>query len=241
MSIITWDKTGEKLFETGTKNGVLYPWMDAIPGDDTTTPPTAPIPAGYRMGYAWNGLTAVTESPEGAEETAEYADDIKYLSLRSAEEFKYTIEAYTYPEEFGQCDGSANLGSIPGVFVSQQKRRMFGFSFVTTVGNDVDGNDYGEKYHLIYSATASPSERSYESINDSPEAITFSWECSTTAIDMPGDLKKSAIITIDTTKLTEQGKINLETLKSKLYGTETSDPYLPLPAEVLSIMSTPAG
>lgn len=237
MSKIVWDQTGEKTFETGTKNGVLYPWMDAIPGDNTTTPPTDPVPAGYRKGYAWNGLTAVTESPDGAEETAEYADDIKYLSLRSAEEFGFTIEAYTYPEAFMQCDGSVNLGGIPGVVVSQQKRRMFGFSFVTTVGNDTEGNDYGEKYHLIYSATASPSERSYESINDSPEAITFSWECSTTAIDMPGGLKKSAIITIDTTKLDAQGKANLEKLKEKLYGTDNTDAYLPLPEEVLTIMS----
>lgn len=233
MSILTWDQTGERIYETGTKKGVLYPWVDAIgtPGDSNY------VAAGYNRGYAWNGLTAVTESPDGAEETALYADDIKYLSMRSAEDFGFTIEAYTYPDEWAQCDGSANLGGISGVSVGQQKRRMFGFSYVSTVGNDTENNDYGEKIHLIYGATASPSERSYETINDSPEAITFSWECSTTPIDMPGGLKKAAQITIDTTKLSTEGLAGLASLKEALYGTENEDAYLPTPTEVLSFFN----
>lgn len=228
---IEWDVEGQKFFETGVKHGVLYPY---VVGD---TPETT----GYIKGYPWNGLTAVTESPDGAEENPLYADDIKYLSLRSAEEFGFTIEAYMYPDEWSQCDGSANLGGIPGVVVGQQKRRMFGFSYVSTVGNDTEGNDAGEKIHLIYSATAAPSERNYETINDSPDAITFSWECTTTPINMPGDLKKSAQITIDTTKLDAQGLANLAELKKALYGTSEKDAYLPMPSEVLSIMSKSAG
>ena len=232
MSKLAWDQSGDKVFETGTKKGVLYPWMDAegTPGTDGYKA------AGYRQGYAWNGLTAVTESPDGAEETALYADDIKYLSMRSAEEFNFTIEAYTYPDAWAQCDGSANLvANVPGVTVGQQKRRMFGFSYVSTVGNDTEGNDYGEKIHLIYGATAAPSERAYETINDSPEAITFSWECNTTAIDMPGGLKRAAEITIDTTRLNEAGRTALTTLKNALYGTDNAEPYLPTPAQVFEM------
>lgn len=244
MAILTWDQTGDRLYETGTKNGVLYPWSEAegtVGSDDYKA-------AGYNYGYAWNGLTAVTESPDGAEETALYADDVKYLSMRSAEDFGFTIEAYTYPDEWAQCDGSAALSGIPGVMVGQQKRKMFGFSFVTVVGNDTDNNDYAEKLHLIYGATASPSERSYESINDSPDAITLSWECSTTPIDMPGGLKKSAEITIDTSKFNNpptgytkaQLLANYAKLKEALYGTATTDAYLPQPSEVASIMSAEA-
>lgn len=265
MSKIVWDKTGEKLYETGTKNGVLYTSLGTVPTFSATSAYTTgdivvkdgqnykaktDITAGawdatdwdeynsdYTTGVAWNGLTAVTESPDGAEETALYADDIKYLSMRSAEDFNFTIEAYTYPDEWGQCDGSAQIDdALPGVMVGQQKRRMFGFSYVSTVGNDTEGNDFAEKIHLIYGATASPSERAYESINDSPEAITFSWECNTTPIDMPGNLKNAAEITIDTSKLSVAAKANLSTLKDALYGTNNTDPYLPTPAEVITLL-----
>lgn len=265
MSKIVWDKTGEKIYETGTKNGVLYTSLGTVPTFSAESAYTAgdivvkdgqnykaktDITAGawdasdwdeynsyYTKGVAWNGLTAVTESPDGAEETALYADDIKYLSMRSAEDFNFTIEAYTYPDEWGQCDGSALLDdTLPGVMVGQQKRRMFGFSYVSTVGNDTEGNDYAEKIHLIYGATASPSERAFESINDSPEAITFSWECNTTPIDMPGNLKKAAEITIDTSRLNSTGKANLSKLKDALYGTVNDDPYLPTPEEVVALL-----
>lgn len=233
---LKWDQTSERLYETGTKMGVVYPWQDGENG-------------GYTKGTAWNGLQGVSESPEGADETALYADDIKYLSMRSAEDFKFTIEAYTYPDEFMQCDGSAVLDSeLPGVNVGQQKRRLFGFSYVSSVGNDTDGNDYGEKIHLIYGATASPSQRDYKSINDSPEAITFSWECTTTPIDMPGNLKKAAQITIDTAQLlrgksgTEKTtmKTNIEALKKVLYGDGSTSAKLPSPEEVISILKTGA-
>ena len=272
--LLQWDKTGEKFFETGTKQGVLFPSLGVVPAFSATSTyavgdyvtydgktyrcKTAIGTAGtwdssdwdeykssYDAGVVWNGLTGVTESPDGAEETALYADDIKYLSLRSAEELKYTIKAYTYPDEWMQCDGTAELGGIAGVYVGQQKRRMFGFCYTTTVGSDTEGNDAGEKLHIIYSSTASPSERDYQTINDSPEAVEFSWECTTTPIDMP-NLKKSAIITIDSTKLTTQGKTNFESLRAILYGTAAVTgtnaaaavpARLPDPAEVLTIMS----
>ena len=274
--LLQWDKTGEKYFETGTKQGVLFPSLGVVPAFDATANYAAgayvtydsktykaksAVTAGtwnasdwneykssYDKGVVWNGLTGVTESPDGAEETALYADDIKYLSLRSAEELNYTITAYTYPDEWMQCDGTAALGDIPGVYVGQQKRRMFGFCYTTTVGSDTEGNDAGEKLHIIYSSTASPSERDYQTINDSPEAVEFSWECNTTPIDMP-NLKKSAIITIDTTKLTSRGKQNYEALKAILYGTAevtgtnaapAVPARLPDPTEILTIMSTVA-
>ncbi len=187
MAKLKWDQAGEKFYETGTKQGVLFV-KDAN---------------WYRKGVAWNGLTAVTESPSGAEETPLYADDIKYLSLRSNEEFGASVEAYTYPDEWAECDGSANLAS--GVLVGQQTRKGFAMAYITTLGNDSEGNDYGQKLHLIYDAMASPSEKSYATINDSPEAITFSWELTTTPIDMSFDdgptLKRSATIVIDSTKL----------------------------------------
>lgn len=264
MAKITWDQSGDKVFETGTKNGVLFASLGTVTPFSSTSAYAAgdmvkydgknyiaknSVSAGswdatdweewksdYMKGVAWNGLTAVTESPDGAEETALYADDIKYLSMRSAEEFNFTIEAYTYPDEWMQCDGSANLvDGVPGITVGQQKRRMFGFVYTSTVGNDTEGNDYGEKIHLIYSSTASPSDRSYETINDSPEAITFSWECNTTAIDMPAGLKKAAEITIDTTRLNSAGKTALETLKAAIYGTTTTEPYLPRPVDIFTM------
>lgn len=219
MAKLKWDSTGERLYETGVKQGVLYLL------DET---------GAYKNAVAWNGLTAVTESPSGAEATALYADDIKYLSLMSAEEFGATIEAYTYPEEFGQCDGSAPLAT--GVYIGQQARKTFGLCYKTTLGNDVVGNDYGYKLHLIYGALAAPSEKAYATINDSPEAITFSWELTTTPVNVEG-FKPTASIVIDSTKA---DKTCLAALEAKLYGGESSEPELPLPDEVKTLM-TPAG
>lgn len=222
MAAITWDATGERLYETGVDHGVLYP-IDSS--------------GVYSNGVAWNGLTGVTESPSGAEATALYADNIKYLSLYSAEEFGATIEAYTYPDEFAECDGSASLAT--GVAIGQQSRKIFGLSYRTVIGNDVDANNHGYKLHLIYGAMASPSEKAYATINDSPEAITFSWEITTTPVNVT-DFKPTATIIIDSTKA---NATDLATLEGILYGTaeEEETPRLPLPDEVKTIMSTTVG
>lgn len=216
---LTWDDTGKKIYETGTKKGVLFVIDDN---------------GNYGEGVAWNGLTAVTESNSGAEETALWADDIKYASLRSAEEFGATIEAYQCPEEFYACDGTAEVAT--GVTINQQGRKAFGFSYVTTVGNDTKGNDYGEKIHLIYNATASPTERSYQTINDSPDAITLSWELTTTPVAVT-DHKPTAHLIIDTTKLTEAQATKLATFKTALYGSAQAASRLPLPDEVISMFA----
>ena len=216
MSRITWDNAGERYYETGVKMGVLYP----IQNDGK-----------YTKGVAWNGLTAVTESPSGAEASALYADDIKYLNLMSNEEFGATIEAYTYPDEFAECDGSAALAD--GVMLGQQKRKTFGLCYRTTLGNDVDGNDYGYKLHLIYGCLAAPSEKAYSSINDSPEAITFSWEVSTTPVNVSG-FKPTSQITIDSTKVDET---KLKALEDMLYGAESAEAKLPLPDEIATLFS----
>lgn len=216
MSKLVWDQTGEKIYETGVKQGVLYPQ-----GTDGT----------YPLGVAWNGLTAVTESPSGAEATALYADDIKYLNLYSAEEFGATIEAYTYPEEFAQCDGSAALAK--GVMIGQQARKAFGLSYKTTIGNDVESNDFGYKLHLIYGAMASPSEKAYATINDSPEAITFSWEVTTTPVSVSG-FKPTASVTIDSTKVDAE---KLAALEAILYGSDDVEPRLPLPDEIATLFA----
>lgn len=221
MSRLTWDNNGERLYETGVKQGVLYP----IQADGK-----------YSKGVAWNGLTAVTESPSGAEATALYADDIKYLNLISNEEFGATIEAYTYPDEFAECDGSASL--VDGVTLGQQKRKTFGLCYRTSLGNDVDGNDYGYKLHLVYGCLAAPSEKAYATINDSPEAITFSWEVSTTPVNVAG-FKPTSQITIDSTKA---DKAKLTALEDILYGkdgetTEGAGPRLPLPDEIKTLMA----
>ena len=216
MAKIVWDQTGERLYETGVKKGVLYPMATG---------------GTYPKGVAWNGLTAVTESPSGAEATPLYADDIKYLTLMSVEEFGGTIEAYTYPKEFEECDGSAELAA--GVAIGQQPRKSFGFSYVTTIGNDVDSNKHGYKLHLVYGALASPSEKAYSTINDSPEAITFSWEFTTTPVAVAG-FEPTACITIDSTKVDPQ---KLTALEAKLYGAEAEEATLPLPNEVVTIMS----
>lgn len=224
MAVLTWDAVGDHLYETGTKNGVLYKQKP----DGT-----------YDTGVSWNGLTAVTESPSGAEETALYADDQKYLSMRSLEEFGGTIEAYTYPDEFAECDGSADVG---GVVFGQQKRTPFGFCFRTVLGNDTQLDDHGYKLHIWYGCTASPSERSYQSVNDSPDAITFSWEVTTQPVAVTGatGMKPVACITIDSTKA---DSTKLETLKGWLYGTngtgtaDGTDPRLPTPAEIYTLFS----
>ena len=221
MSKIVWDKTGERYYETGVKNGVLY------------------IPTGgvYSKGVAWNGLTAVTESPSGAEATPLYADDIKYLNLMSNEEFGATIEAYTYPDEFAECDGSASIAT--GVMIGQQNRKTFGLSYRTALGNDTVGNDYGYKLHLIYGALAAPSEKGYATINDSPEAITFSWEVTTTPVSVTG-FKPTASITIDSTKA---DPAKLAALEKILYGSDdapATEPRLPLPDEIAALMKSAA-
>lgn len=216
MPKLTWDNTGERIFETGVKQGVLYP----IQSDGK-----------YTKGVAWNGLTAVTESPSGAEATALYADDIKYLNLLSNEEFGATIEAYTYPDEFAECDGSAQLAT--GVMIGQQKRKIFGLCYRTTIGNDVEGNDYGYKLHLVYGCLAAPSEKGYSTINDNPDAITFSWEVSTTPVNVEG-FKPTSQITIDSTKA---DPTKLAALEAVLYGGEATEAKLPLPDEVATLMS----
>ena len=216
MPKLTWDNIGERLFETGVKQGVLYP----IQSDGK-----------YTKGVAWNGLTAVTESPSGAEATPLYADDIKYLNLLSNEEFGATIEAYTYPDEFAECDGSAELAT--GVMIGQQKRKVFGLCYRTTIGNDVDGNDHGYKLHLIYGCLAAPSEKAYSTINDSPEAITFSWEVTTTPVNVEG-FKPTSQITIDSTKA---DPTKLAALEAVLYGSAETEAKLPLPDEVATLMS----
>jgi len=216
MARLTWDNTGERLYETGVDHGVLF------------------IPDGsgdYTDGVAWNGLTTVTESPSGAEATALYADNIKYLDLRSAEEFGATIEAYMYPDEFLQFDGVASPS--PGIAVGQQSRKTFGFCYRTALGNDIDGSDYGYKLHLIYGATASPSEKAYATINDSPEAITFSWEVSTTPVAAGGSLKPTSQLIIDSTKV---NATNLASLEDTLYG-ESGNPQLPSPADVITLLT----
>ena len=217
MSRIIWDETGKRLYETGVKMGVLYPEQKS---------------GLYDKGVAWNGLTAVTESPTGAETTPQYADDIKYLNLMSAEEFGATIEAYTYPDEFAICDGSIEMEK--GVVIGQQKRKTFGLSYRTVIGNDIEGLDYAYKLHLIYGALASPSEKEYATINDSPEAITFSWEITTTPVSVKG-FKPTASLTIDSSKV---DAAKLELLESILYGSEDSEPRLPLPDEIIKIFKS---
>lgn len=215
MTTITWDGVGEKLFETGVDHGVLYPF-------NTET-------KAYDSGVAWNGLTAVTESPSGAEANAQYADNIKYVEIRSAEEFGATVEAFTYPDEFAVLDGTASPAA--GVTIGQQSRGVFGLSYRTLVGNDIEKQDFGYKLHLIYGATAAPSEKAYATINDSPEAITFSWELTTSPVSVSG-FKPTASLVIDSTKTTPAKMAALEAL---LYGDTATEAKLPLPDEVIAL------
>lgn len=216
MAKLVWDETGKRFYETGVKNCVLYVQ------DET---------GAYPNGVAWNGITAVTESPSGAESTPLYADDIKYLNLVSNEEFGATIEAYTYPDEFAECDGTAEL--IKGVKLGQQPRKQFGLCYKTTLGNDVAKNDFGYKLHLVYGCSAAPSEKAYATINDSPEAITFSWEVSTTPVTVNG-FKPTAHVEIDSTKVTPS---ELTKLEDKLFGSASEGATLPLPDEIKTLMS----
>ena len=216
MAKLVWDEVGSRFFETGVKNGVLF-----VQNDE----------GGYNNGVVWNGLTAVTESPSGAEETPLYADDIKYVVFYSNEEFKATVEAYTYPEEFEQCDGSASLGK--GVTVGQQARRSFGLVYKTAVGNDIQGQDLGYKIHIIYGCKAAPSEKAFATVNDSPEAVTFSWEISTVPVNVEG-LKPTATVVIDSTKCDAE---HLAAIEAKLFGTESEESTLLLPDEIKALMS----
>lgn len=222
MAKLKWDQTGERLYETGCDRGVLFP---------VATGGT------YGSGVAWNGLSSVNQSPSGAEATAVYADNIKYLDLMSAETFGATVEAYTYPTEFAECDGSATIAQ--GVTAGQQTRKMFGLSYRTMIGNDTEGTDHGYKIHLIYGCKAAPSERNYATINDSPEATALSWELTTTPVDVPG-FKPTAHLEIDSTKA---DPTKLEALEKILYGSDEepeSQSRLPLPEEVITLMGAPA-
>lgn len=219
MSKLEWDKTGERLYETGVKQCVLYPQASG---------------GTYPKGVAWNGITAVTESPSGAEASPIYADDTKYLNLMSTEEFGATIEAYTYPEEFAECDGSSEIAK--GVTIGQQKRKAFGLCYRTVIGNDTDNNEHGYKLHFIYGAVAAPSEKAYATINDSPEAITFSWELSTTPVNVAG-AKPTASLTIDSTKA---DPVKLAELEKILYGDTQTEARLPLPDEIAELMADAA-
>lgn len=216
MAILTWDKSGERYYETGVKKCVLY----------------VQEAGAYPKGVAWNGITAVTESPSGAEATPLYADDMKYLELRSAEEFGATVEAYTYPKEFEACDGTSELAD--GINVGQQSRKSFGLCYRTVLGNDTENDAYGYKLHIIYGATASPSEKAYATVNDSPEAITFSWELTTTPVEVGEGFKPTSCITIDSTKVDET---KLKALEDMLYGTESEEAKLPLPAEIKQLFA----
>ena len=215
MARLIWDEVGQRFFETGVKNGVLY-----VQDNDGS----------YQNGVVWNGLTAVTESPSGAEETPLYADDVKYLTLRSAEQFGATIEAYTYPEEFEQCDGSATIAT--GVTIGQQARRAFGLCYRTAVGNDIQGQEFSYKLHLLYGCTVAPSEKSYSTINDNPEAITFSWELSTVPVPVDG-FKPTASLVIDASKV-DEGKMAL--LEDALFGDESNEATLLLPNEIMEML-----
>lgn len=278
MAILEWDKTSERLFRTGTKKGVLYPYDSSKTGAGQHV---------YDGGVAWNGLTGVTESPSGADATKLWADDMNYLNMYSAEELGFTINAYMYPDEFAECDGSAGivimaeafsttktyavgdevsysgdnyrcktaietagawdsskwnkLDSAPAMFLGQQTRKTFGFCYRTAIGNDTDGQDHGYELHLLYGCKASPSERSFETVNDSPNAITMSWTCTTTPINVTINgtaYKPTSLITIDSTKCSAAG---LAALEAALYGTNGTDPYLPLPAEVYTLLTGASG
>ena len=216
MSKIKWDQIGERLYETGTDRGVLYPFKNGA----------------YAAGVAWNGLTGVTQSPEGAESTALYADNTKYLNLMSAEDFKATINAYMYPDEFAACNGEVEIA--PGVVVTQQTRSTFGLSYRTLIGNDTEGTNHGYKLHLVYGALAAPSEKSYSTVNDSPEAMELSWEISTTPVELPG-FKPTAHVEIDSTKV---DATKLAALEDILYGTEDAEARLPELTELVTIFNT---
>lgn len=219
MAKLVWDKVGEHFYETGVDHGVLY--FPDTNGD-------------YKNGVAWNGLTSVTESPSGAEATGQYADNIKYLNLISAEEFGATVEAFTYPEEFEAANGNKELVAETGVYIGQQARAVFGFCYRTLIGNDTDGQEHGYKLHLVYGCQVTPSEKNYQTVNDSPEAMTLSWELSTTPVNVTNH-KPTALLVIDSTKISST---KLTAIEAKLYGDESNDAVLPTPDEIAEILST---
>ncbi len=216
MAMLTWDDAGKRFFETGLDRGVLYVMNNGV----------------YGKGVPWNGLTSISESPEGAELTELWADGIKYANMRSVEDLKATVEAYTCPEEFEACDGTASL--VEGVTIGQQKRATFALCYRTLVGNDQEGTDKGYKIHIIYGATASPSEKQYQTVNDSPDAITFSWEMSTTPVNVTGAAKPTALVVIDSTKLDEA---KLAKIEAKLYGDAENEPTLLMPDEIKTLLA----
>lgn len=220
MAMLVWDQEGQKVYETGTRKGVLYT-------KDTT--------GAYSKGYAWNGLTSVSLSPSGADATDLWADDIKYLSIRAAETMGGTIEAYTYPDEFMECDGSAE--PAPGLVVGQQARKPFGFCYRSVLGNDSQGESYGYKLHILYGCTASPSEKGYQTVNDSPEAITFSWEFDTTPVNVAG-YKPTSYLCLNSVKI---GAEKMKAIEDILYGTAEDEPRLPLPDEIINIVKGSTG
>lgn len=228
MAALTWDGQGQKKYENGVSKGVLYKKETTGSGNNATT---------TWKGYAWNGLTAVTESPEGAEKTDLYADNIKYASFRSAETFGGTIEAYTYPDEFASCNGEKILSSV--MTIGQQSRDAFGLCYRTEQGND-ESPEYGYKLHLVYNCTCSPSERAYETINDSPDAITLSWEFDSVPVNVTGNKATSLIVVDSTDFVTDDQKAHLTALENALYGTQNTEPYLPTPDQVLSLLTTGA-
>ena len=222
MPEITWDQTGEKTYETGVDKGVLYPMVEGA----------------YPKGYAWNGLSNVSENPSGAESSPVYADNGKYLNLVSAEDYGATIEAYTYPNEFKECDGSKEIA--PGVYAGQQTRKPFGFCYRTLIGNDTEGTEHGYKIHVVYGCLAAPSEQSHDSVNDSPEAMTMSWEISTTPVAIPAlsdgtKIKPTATLVFDSTKLDPK---KMKAVEEALYGSSTKEAHLPLPEEFITILNT---
>lgn len=219
MSMLQWDQVGERFYETGVDRGVFYP----IQSDNT-----------YSVGYAWSGLTGVTHKPSGADANAKYADNMKYLNLIAAEDLGGTIKAYYYPPEFAECDGSATIA--PGVTIGQQTRKMFGLCYRTKLGNDTDGQDHGYKLHLVYGCLVTPSERDYATVNDSPDAIEFSWEYTTTPVDIPG-FKPSAGVEIDSTSVSAE---KLAALEAILYGSDDTEARLPMPAELITLMADTA-
>lgn len=218
MAKLIWDESGKRFYETGVSNGVLY-----------VQDPTG----AYPKGVAWNGLQNISESPSGAEPTPLYADNIKYLNLMSAEEFACTIEAYTYPDEFEACDGTATLGTGKGITIGQQDRKTFGLAYKTLLGNDVEGNNLGYKIHLVYGCLAAPSEKAYQTVNDSPEAISFSWSITTTPVAVTGH-KPTATLVIDSTKVDPDDLVAIE---AKLFGSGQDEAQLPLPDEILAILN----
>lgn len=219
MAKITWHESGERIYETGVSHGVLY-----VMGSD----------GNYQTGVPWNGLVSVTESPTGAEASAHYADNIKYLNLLSAEELNATVEAFTYPDEFGVCDGTAE--PTPGLSIGQQHRRKFALAYRTIKGNEDAANEFGYKLHILYGCQASPSEKGYQTVNDSPEPITFSWELTTNPVNVSPEFKPTALIIADSTKLTAA---NMSALEDALYGTATEEARVPLPTEIVDMLSTP--